>query len=144
MSENGNEKPKFDFSKVSRQWERDYRNTLAQASRVQVTLQREITDEMNDREVSELLDRQEKALDTFEALGDAQAGLLVQVLVDVPREWLLATAPAEIDWSKVESLDYIQANRYTEILNQVLTNAAGEDSKNSDGHSRSRSKRRGR
>lgn len=137
--------PKFDFSKVSRQWYRDFQSSLAQATRIQVILKRELTDEMSDEQADALLDRQEKALDEFEALGDHQAELLVQVLIDVPREWLLANAPDEVDWSKAESLDYIQGNRYTEILELMMKkDIAGEDSKNSDGHSRSRQKRRGR
>ena len=144
MSENGN-KPKFDFTKVSRQWNRDWARSLAQALRAQVVVQREPNDDMSDAEVDALRDKQDQALVEFEVIADQQAELLVKVLADVPSEWLLPNAPDHPDWSKVESLDYIQADRYMEILDLLRTrDVAGEDSKNSDGHSRSRQKRRGR
>lgn len=145
MSENGSEKPKFDFSKVSRQWNRDFAHTLTQAARVQLVLQRQPNDDMDDAAVDALFDKQDQALNDLEALADQQAALLVQVLKEVPAAWLLPDAGDGLDWSKVESLDCIQANRYAEILELLRTkDVAGEDSKNSDGHSRSRQKRRGR
>jgi hypothetical protein len=144
MAENGS-KPTFDFSKVNRQWNRDFARTLTQAARVQLMLQREPNDEMEDAAVDALFDRQEQALTDLEALADEQAALLVQVLAEVPAAWLLPGAPDNLDWSKVESLDCIQADRYAQILDLLRTkNIAGDDSKNSDGHSRSRQKRRGR
>lgn len=144
MSENGSEKPKFDFSGVNRQWNRDFALTLTKAARVQLILQRQPNDEMDDAAVDALYDRQEKALDELEALADQQAALLAQVLVGVPTGWLMPGAPDDLDWSQVASLDYIQANRYTELLELLRTkDVAGEDSKNSHGHSRSQRKRRG-
>lgn len=147
MDENGKQKPmpKFDFSKVSRQWNRDFARSLTQAARVQLVLQRQPNDDMDDEAVDALLDRQEKALDELEALADQQAALLCQVLADVPQEWLLPNAPEGLDWHEVASLDYIRADRYAEMLDLLRTkDIAGDDAKNSDGHSRSRQKRRGR
>ena len=49
---------------------------------------------------------------------------MAQVLVDVPREWLIKDAPEELDWCKVESYDYIQEPRYGEILGLLQTGEA--------------------
>ena len=137
--------PKFDFSKVSRQWNREFARTLTQAARVQLILQRQPNEAMDDAAVEALLDRQEQALADLESLADQQAELLVQVLADVPTAWLLPSAPDNLDWSKVEALDYIQSNRYLEILELLRTkDVASDDAKNSGGHSRSQQKRRGR
>jgi len=62
--------------------------------------------------------------------GDIQSNLISVVLVDVPREWLLADAPEKIDWSKPESLDYIQVNHYLDILEQVRNGEARKLAKN--------------
>lgn len=145
MSENGKRQPKFDFSRVSRQWNRDFARSMTQAARAQLIMQRQPNDDMDDEEFNALLDRQEQAISDLEKMADKQAELLTQVLVDVPREWLLPGAPEEPDWRQISSLDYIQSERYAEILLMLSTrNVAGEDSKNSDGHSRSRQKHQGR
>lgn len=136
--------PKFDFSKVTRQWNRDFGRTMTDAARAQLIMQREPDDDMTTAEFNALLDRQEQAVLDIEKLADQQAELLVQVLVDVPNAWLLADAPTPLDWSDVKSLDYIQADRYGEILERLRSrNIAGDDAKNSDGQSRSRRKHQG-
>lgn len=143
MSENGS-KPKFDFTKVSRKWNNELGRSLMQVARMQVVMQRQPHEGMDDEEIEALLDRQEQAIDELETLADTQAALLVQVLVDVPRDWLLPDAPDELDWSQVESLDYIQSRRYGEILEMVRTmNIPEDDAKNLRGQSRSQRKRRG-
>lgn len=144
MSDNGN-KPTFDFTRVSRQWNREFARSMTQAARAQLVMQRQPHDEMSDEEIDALLDRQEQAIGDIEALADQQAALLVQVLTHVPAGWLLPGAPDDLDWSQVESLDYIQSERYAEILQLLSTrDLAGENSKNSDTPSRLRQKRRGR
>ena len=137
--------PKFDFSKVSRQWRLEFGRSLSEAARAGIVLQRQINADMDDEAVDALLDRQEKALSELETLADKQAQLVTQVLADVPTDWLIADAPDGLDWGDVASLDYIQANKYEAILEQLRTNnIAEDDAKNSAGHSRSRQKRRGR
>lgn len=139
------EKPTFDFTRVGRQWNQAFARSLTQAARVQLVLQRVPNDDMDDDAVDALLDRQEAALGDLEALGDRQAALLAQVLVSVPESWLLPGAPDDLDWSEVASLDYVQSDRYAEMLDMLRTrNPAEDNAKNSDGHSRSRPKRRGR
>jgi len=135
---------KFDFTKVGRSWSRDFLKSLATASRAQLALQRLPAADATDDEVNALLDKQEQALADLEQLSDVQARLLCQVLVDVPPAWLVEGAPNEIDWSAVESLDWIQADRYTQIFEILRTrNVARDDAKNSFGHTRSQTKRRG-
>jgi len=145
MSENGSKTPTFDFSKVSRQWNRDFSRSLNEAARASIALQRQPNEDMDDEAVEAIFARQEQALNDLESIADRQAELLTQVLVAVPTDWLLPDAPPDLDWSAVGSLDYIQANRYAQILEILRTkDIAADNSKNSDGHSRSRQKRRGR
>jgi hypothetical protein len=136
---------KFDFTRVGRTWSRDFLGSMTRASRVALVLQRNIPPTATPDEIDALLDRQEKALVDLEAMSDEQARLLSLVLVDVPREWLLENAPEEIDWGVIDNLDYIQSDRYGEILERLRTrNVAQDDAKNSPGHTRSQPKRRGR
>jgi hypothetical protein len=112
---------KFDFTRVGRTWNRDLLNTMTKASRAQLVLQRNVPADATDDE------------------------LLAKVLEEVPTGWLVEDAPTEIDWSKVENLDYIQADRYAEIFDRLRTrNVAHDEAKNSVGHTRSQAKRRGR
>lgn len=128
MSENGS-RAKFDFSRVSRKWNQQFLKTLAKASRAQFTLERKPPEDA--KEAEKLLGEKVQALDDLEALGDEQAALLAQVLVDVPDEWLLEGAPENLDWSKPESLDWIQSERYSEIFIQLRNrNAAEAEAKN--------------
>lgn len=137
-------KVKFDFTRVGRSWSRDFLKSLATASRAQLALQRLPSADATDDEIDALWDKQEQALADLEQLSDVQAGLLCQVLVDVPNEWLIEGAPDNIDWGQVDSLDWIQADRYTQIFEILRTrNVARDDSKNSRGHTRSQAKRRG-
>jgi hypothetical protein len=136
---------KFDFTRVGRTWNRDLLNTMTKASRAQLVLQRNVPADATDDEIDALLDKQERALADLEALSDEQAALLAKVLEEVPTGWLVEDAPTEIDWSKVENLDYIQADRYAEIFDRLRTrNVAHDEAKNSVGHTRSQAKRRGR
>lgn len=146
MGDNGQqESPEFDFSNVSRKWQRDFARSLSKATRAQLTLQRVPSADATDEEIDALLDRQEQALDDFETMADEQAGLIAQVLVDVPRSWCIEGAPEKLDWSDVASLDWVQADKYNEILTMVRErNVAKDDAKNSDGRSRSQRKRPGR
>ena len=135
----------FDFSRVGRTWNRDFLKSMSKASRAQLVLNRTLPDDATDEEADELFAKQEKALDDLDNLSDEQAGMLAQVLVSVPDDWLIEGAPQDLNWSDVASLDYIQADKYAELFGKLRTrNVAQGDSKNSDGHTPSAPKRRGR
>lgn len=66
----------------------------------------------------------DEALDFLNELSDKQAELVAQVLVDVPREWLIAGSPELIDWSDFRSLDFVQEPRYADILEFIRSGEA--------------------
>lgn len=140
------ESPEFDFTRVSRQWHKELAKTLTAVTRAQIALQRPPPpDDATDAEYDAFLDRQEQAWIAIENLSDQQAELIAQVLVSVPESWLLENAPDNIDWSNTESLDWVQSFRYLELLAMIREhNVPRDEAKNSDGRSRSLSKRRGR
>jgi len=129
MSENG-KKPTFDFTKVSRQWNQAFGKSLANAGRAQTIISRPVSLKADDDEVQAYYDRVEKAWDDLEKLANEQAALMAEVLTSVPREWLLTTAPEEIDWSKPENFDWIQSPRYGDILEMLRTGEAQKTAKN--------------
>lgn len=129
MNENGN-KPEFDFTKVSRQWNVAFGKSLANAGKAQTIISRPVSPKADDDQVQAYYDRVEQAWADLENLANEQAALIAQVLVSVPREWLLTNAPDEIDWSKSENFDYIQSPKYAEILEMLRNGEAQKSAKN--------------
>jgi len=129
MGENG-VKPTFDFTRVSRQWNQKFIKSLANAGRAQTIISRPVSTKASEDEIQAYYDRVEKAWDDLENLANEQLALIAQVLVSVPREWLLADAPDEIDWSKPESFDWIQSPCYGEILELLRSGEAQKSAKN--------------
>jgi hypothetical protein len=131
MSSNGKApKPVFDFSGVSRQWSLSFMKSAQAAARAQLTLQRPIRAGMSEDAIQAYYDAQDAALDKISELSDEQLDLIVQVLKDVPREWLIAGAPDDLDWGNKEHYDWIQDERYTELLNMVMSGEARKLAKN--------------
>jgi hypothetical protein len=127
----------FDYSKVGRQWQLEFAQSAEQATRASLLLERPMrkqkpdeSAEAYDDAVQAFYDAKDKALGELNRLGDVQAELLTHVLVAVPREWLLADAPETIDWSQVESLNYIQMDHYGQIVNMVRSGEAMKKAKN--------------
>lgn len=136
---------RFDFSRVGRGWNREFFRTITRAGRAQLALQRQLKPDATMDEINAYIESQDAALVELDAISDEQAVLLAQVLADVPQEWLIEGAPDDLDWSDVGSLDFIQTDRYGEILERLRTrDVARDDAKNSHGHTRSQSKRKAR
>jgi hypothetical protein len=123
-------KPKFNFSNVNRQWSKQMGQSIQKATRAQITLSRPVPTGVDSATVQAHFDAQEAALDVYEQLADEQAALIAQVLVDVPREWLLANSPEIIDWSDPASFDFIQEEKYGEILALIQSGEARTLAKN--------------
>lgn len=49
---------------------------------------------------------------------------LARVVVSIPREWLVKSAPADVDWSDPASFDLLRAKRMNDVLK--LLNEAQE------------------
>jgi len=130
MSKNGAEKPSFDFTRVSKEWNHQFALSLTAVAKAEITLKRPQPRTDDYDVLTEFYDKQEEALTVIERLAAEQAGMVAQVLVDVPRGWLLANAPDEIDWSAADSLNYVQADRYGELLEMIRNGEARSKSKN--------------
>jgi hypothetical protein len=128
---------KFDFSKASRKWQDQFSDSAEVVARIMSDVERPLRrkridedDQAYDDYVQAFYDTRRDSAKMIREQGDIQSNLISVVLVDVPREWLLADAPEKIDWSKPESLDYIQVNHYLDILEQVRNGEARKLAKN--------------
>lgn len=132
MGTNGDkpERPVFDFSRVSKQWNKEFGLSASKASRAQNTLGRPYPANGDAAAIEAYFAAQEAAFTVIEETGDIQANLLAQVLDSVPRSWLLESAPEEIDWHDPQSLNYIQSHRYMELLEMLQNGEARRSSKN--------------
>jgi hypothetical protein len=137
MSSTKKPQPKFDFSRVGKKWQEEFSQSAETATRASFTIQRPLRKQRRDEEddeysdyVQKFYDDKEAAVDQVKAMGDVQTKLMVQVLADVPREWLLGNAPDVIDWSDVASLDYIQSDYYEELLDVIRSGGARKNAKN--------------
>lgn len=60
-----------------------------------------------------------EAADRIFELEDERDALLCEVLEYVPESWLVDGAPDGLDWHDVESLDWVQADKFDELLQSV-------------------------
>ena len=119
-----------DFSKVSRRWGKRW----AQIDNdVQILVRIATSPEQEDLSDEEMLadgKARHEARIALNSLVDERHELMAQVLVDVPREYVVADAPAEIDWSDVESIwDYVREDA-SNMLHQDVHNGWLEKPKN--------------
>lgn len=122
-SENG-AKPVFDFSQVSKRWNKAFGASISKATKATIAMQRPLLADATPAQQQAHYDAQIAAVEMLDTLGDEQAALVAQVLVSVPEEWLIATAPPEIDWSDPENLDWIRADKYQALLQMLQTGEA--------------------
>lgn len=128
--ENGTtSQPEFDLSQVSRRWRLRWTETMLQVTELQAGLLAAVDEGLEGPGAQQRMREQVQVMRAIQALAEEQAGLLAQVLVSVPREWLTKDAPEELDWSDPESQGYILETRYAELV-QGLTLARRENSKN--------------
>lgn len=142
MSQANGAKPIFDFTKVSRQWDLAFQMSLTKSAKAILVLQTPMSEEANPEQQIAYYERMEKALSEIETISETQALLISQVLVDIPRSWLLVDAPEEIDWTKITSLDYVQSERYGDLLKMLQTGEARLQAKNSPGTTHSHRKQK--
>jgi hypothetical protein len=122
--------PTFDFTKVGRGFMREWGASVERATRYTKVLMdlRPAGHSRADLEEFEALSDEYK--EKFDAEADAQSDLICRILKSVPKTWLTDDAPADIDWSNPESLDYIQVDRYAQLLQLIGQNrhylASGE------------------
>jgi len=124
MQQRNAPQPTFDFTKVGRSFMREWGASVDRATRY-VKVLAGLNPNGNSRED---LEEFESLCDEYKAKYDAeadiQAEMICRILKTVPRSWLMKDAPldTEITWSNPESLDYIQADRYAQLLQMIGEN----------------------
>lgn len=109
------EKPTFDFGDVSYKWARKMTSISSKLMLTGFTIGAAAKETASEEDRSRLLQAQVQAMENVDALIDERDDLIAQVLVDVPRAWLISTAPAKIDWKDRASLEWIRADRFNDL-----------------------------
>lgn len=68
----------------------------------------------------ETLEAFEAALATYNELVTVLDSFISRVLVSVPREWLVPGAPEIIDWSKPDSLSWLNQDWYQDLMEAAV------------------------
>jgi hypothetical protein len=122
--------PTFDFTKVGRGFMKEWGASVERATRYTKVLM-DLRPDGNSRAALEEFEAlSDEYKEKFDAEADVQSEMISRILKTVPKAWLTSDAPAEIDWSNPESLDYIQVDRYAQLLQTIGQNrhylASGE------------------
>lgn len=109
----------FDFTRVGRDFSREWAEVVTRATGVGKILHSLMPEGSSRDALEEFEALHAEYHQKLAAIGDEQAGLVCKILKSVPEKWLVVDAPKDIDWSEVDSLDYIQADRYAQILQLI-------------------------
>lgn len=136
MSDENGSKPTFNFSQTPRRWGKRWRKVNAGMIRAAMMADSDLPGDFDDlsedkqaKAEAKLNQKRLKALDDIDRFADEREVLISQVIVDVPRDWLVPDAPDGIDWNDVESLDLILEMKSDSLMGAV-TEARTDDSKN--------------
>lgn len=113
----------FDMSKVGTRWKLQFRR----ASTLQQRAAKRYDETIEDLDATD--EAVDEAWDAFEAQYGHVTDMMMQLVVDVPRDWLVADAPSDIDWQAGGSFGYVRADREAEFLSafgEVVGNPAGK------------------
>lgn len=113
MSDNGRtpDKPVFDYSNYSRREQKELTKLQLRIQRLseQVSNAGQMDDDTFEAKMGEL----DEMLATME-------NIVSQRIVSLPRDWLVPGAPEAIDWQQPGALDWIRADRLTELQNAAV------------------------
>ena len=111
----------FDFSQVSRRWGKAWYQLNRDESILTTQDVPEASElgEMTDEERERAKGFVKNTFATFDRVIEERDKLIAQVLVDVPRSWLVSDAPGNLDWSDPESLDWLVLDRYNEVVQAI-------------------------
>jgi hypothetical protein len=122
--------PTFDFTKVGRGFMREWGASVERATRYTKVLMNLQPNGNSREDLEEFETLSEEYKEKFDAEADVQSEMISRILKSVPKTWLTDDAPESIDWSNPESLDYIQVDRYAQLLQTIGQNrhylASGE------------------
>ena len=112
------ERPEFDFSEYNWVEAREMARLQHEAERAVALLE--------EKSVLLNIDQFEAALEEERRVMDQLEEGVAHLLVSIPRDWLIASAPDEIDWSKRDSFKWLRANRFRS-LQLALAEASGPE-----------------
>jgi hypothetical protein len=129
--ENGSEpKPAFDFSQVGYGWEFALAENNARMLEVKVLNDTPARDGLSAFDAARIELAKLEALTRSPQLVRERDALIAQVIAEVPREWLLPSAPATLDWSDPKSLWQLRSGRIDDVM-MALQEALTESKKKS-------------
>lgn len=126
-----------DFSKVSRRWGVRWAQIENDVPILVQVIYGEERDGLSPEEQRTVEIGKIEAREKFNELIDERQRLMAQVVTHVPRAWLVADAPDEIDWSNPDNLlDWVREDKTTNLMLGVSI-ARNEAAKNSLAHTSS-------
>lgn len=112
--------PEFDFSEISRKWEKEFSRVNVKLGRSGLLSETKISKDATDEQKKDFLRMQLEIVDDLDNLVDTRDALVCEVLVSVPREWLVSRAPDGLDWKNPESLDWLRVGKLEEIVHAIF------------------------
>ena len=106
-SENG-ARAEFDFSRVGYGWAKRFMRVTSRLGSMEAILEAPEAEGLSEFDRKRLSIARAEAVGEMPDLNDARDALICQVLVSVPREWLIGGAPADLDWSDPASLEWLR------------------------------------
>jgi hypothetical protein len=101
--------PVFDFENVSRKWEKQWRKVNVDLTATAQLIEADSTGA--DDKIMAV-----RSIDDIDAIREK---LLSQIVVSIPREWLVKDAPKDIDWSDVASFDWLKMGKFNDLVASV-------------------------
>ena len=113
------DEPRFNFSRVSRRWAKRFSRVQIEMAQRALIIGADARPDLTPAEQQTLNQGRIEAADRIFQLEDERDALLCEVLEYVPADWLVEGAPDSLDWHDVESLDWVQAGKFDELLQMV-------------------------
>ena len=113
------DEPRFNFSRVSRRWAKRFSRVQIEMAQRALIIGADARPDLTQAEQQTLNQGRIEAADRIFQLEDERDALLCEVLEYVPADWLVEGAPDGLDWHDVESLDWVQAGKFDELLQMV-------------------------
>jgi len=114
------EQPTFDFSNISYGWSKRWASIVMKIDVDSALIDNPARPDADPELVAQLRVKRLEALNGWDDLVTQRDALLCEVLVSVPRGWLVLDAPDEIDWHNPDSLgQYLLESRIADLLNAM-------------------------
>jgi hypothetical protein len=119
----------YTFDGIGYGWTRDYARANRRLSLVSAMINASPREGLSAAELETVRMGKIEGLQELDDLEIKRDALLCQVLTGVPRSWLVADAPDEIDWRNPDNLQYVLATRFEDLLNDASDARASAEKK---------------